>query len=199
MTGRERLLDGRRHPVAGHIPGEPGIWLFIAGDCLLFSALFIVFLLYRAEQPATFGAGRAALNQLFGLGNTLLMLTSSWFVATGVEAARRNLIGVPQRCFGAALACGAAFGLIKVFEYREKIVAGITPTTNNFFMFYFVYTGIHMIHILIGMAVLAMLIGYTRQRNIQPLQIQHLETGASFWHLVDLLWIVLFPLLYLTA
>ncbi|MFG1244334.1 cytochrome c oxidase subunit 3 family protein [Xanthobacter versatilis] len=199
MTGKERLLNGRPREVAGRIPGEPGIWLFIAGDCLLFSALFIVFLLYRAEDPAIFGAGRAELSQVLGLCNTLLMLTSSWFVAIGVEAAHRHLAGVPQRCFGAALACGAAFGAVKFFEYREKIAADITPTTNDFFMFYFVYTGIHMIHVFIGMIVLYMLIIYTRQHNIRALQIQHLQTGAGFWHLVDLLWIVLFPLLYLTA
>lgn len=184
---------------AAHIPGEPGIWLFIGGDIVLFSLLFVVFLDYRAADPALFAAGRAVLDQGLGLLNTLLMLTSSWFVATGVEAARRRLDGVPRRCFAVALACGAGFGVVKYFEYAAKIATGITPMTDDFFMFYFVYTGIHMIHVLIGMAVLAALIGYTRSRPTAAVNVQHLETGASFWHLVDLLWIVLFALLYLAA
>ncbi|RJF89406.1 cytochrome c oxidase subunit 3 family protein [Oleomonas cavernae] len=190
---------GRMQAAAAHIPGEPGIWLFIGGDIVLFSVLFVTFLDYRAADPVLFGAGRGHLNQLLGLLNTLLMLTSSWFVASGVEAARRRMAGVPQFCFGVALSCGAGFGVVKYFEYAAKVSAGITPTTDDFFMFYFVYTGIHMIHVLIGMAVLWALIGYTRSRPIEAVNVQHLETGASFWHLVDLLWIVLFALLYLAA
>jgi len=190
---------GRTQVAAAHIPGEPGIWLFIGGDMVLFSVLFVTFLDYRAADPALFGAGRGHLDQLLGLLNTLLMLTSSWFVASGVEAARRRMEGVPQFCFGVALACGAGFGVVKYFEYAAKVSAGITLTTDDFFMFYFVYTGIHMIHVLIGTAVLWALISYMRSRPIEAVNVQHLETGASFWHLVDLLWIVLFALLYLAA
>ncbi|MDD3445489.1 MAG: cytochrome c oxidase subunit 3 [Zavarzinia sp.] len=198
MSGAVRP-DTTRAGFAGHVPGEAGIWLFIAGDMVLFSVLFAVFLTHRAEAPDLFGAGRAALDPRLGLVNTLLMLTSSWFVATGVAAARRRRPRIPAACFAAALACGAGFAGVKYLEYSAKFTAGLTPMTDDFFMFYFVYTGIHMIHVVIGMGVLYGLIAYLRGRDIAVVNLQHLETGASFWHLVDLLWIVLFALLYLVA
>ncbi|MCC2658239.1 MAG: cytochrome c oxidase subunit 3 family protein [Panacagrimonas sp.] len=180
-----------------HVPGEGGIWVLIGGDLVLFSVLFIVFLTMRAEQLPLFEQGRAQLNQGWGLVNTLLMLSSSWFVATAIRAARLQLAGVVARCFGAALACGAGFVVVKFFEYGEKISAGLTLTTNDFFMLYFIYTGIHLIHVTIGMGVLTFLVSYSRSGGFTGDKMRNLESGASFWHLVDLLWIVLFALLYL--
>lgn len=181
----------------GHVPGEEGIWVFIAGDLVLFSVLFILFLYYRAEQLEVFTQSHARMNQIWGLVNTLLMLSSSWFVAMAVKAARLQMAKAPARCFALALLCGAVFVAVKFFEYGEKIRAGLTLTSNDFFMLYFAYTGIHLLHVLIGMGVLTTLMIYSRSGNFGPGKIRHLETGASFWHLVDLLWIALFALLYL--
>lgn len=186
-----------RAPLSGHVPGEGGVWLFIAGDLVLFSLLFATFLSYRGGAPEVFAAGRAHLDQTLGLVNTLLLLTSSWFVAAGVRAARRRAGAAPQACFALALACGLGFGVVKVFEYKAKFEAGLTPETSDFFMFYFAYTGIHMIHVVIGMGVLLAMISYIRGRPPAAVKLQHIESGASFWHLVDVLWIVLFALLYL--
>lgn len=182
-----------------HIPGEEGIWLLISGDLILFSLLFVVFLDMRAEQLEVFEQGRAQLNQNWGLVNTLLMLSSSWFVATAIQAARRQLVALTIGCFAAALACGAGFAGVKYFEYSEKLAAGITIGTNDFFMLYFIYTGIHLLHVVIGMGVLTTLIVYGKSGGFVPNKIRNLESGASFWHLVDLLWIVLFALLYLVG
>jgi nitric oxide reductase NorE protein len=182
-----------------HVPGEGGIWVLIGGDLVLFSVLFIVFLTMRAEQLPVFEQGRAQLNQGWGLLNTLLMLSSSWFVATAIRAARLQRSGVVMRCFGAALACGMGFVVVKFFEYGEKIGVGLTLTTNDFFMLYFVYTGIHLIHVTIGMGVLTFLVSYSRSGNFVGDKLRNLESGASFWHLVDLLWIVLFALLYMVG
>lgn len=184
-------------PSPGHVPGEGGVWLFIAGDLVLFSLLFATFLSYRAGAPEVFATGRAHLDQTLGLVNTLLLLTSSWLVATGVRAARRGAGHVPQTCFALALLCGLGFGIVKFFEYRAKLAAGLTPETSDFLMFYFAYTGIHMIHVVIGMGVLLAMISYIRGRPPAAVNLQHIESGASFWHLVDVLWIVLFALLYL--
>lgn len=181
------------------MPGEEGVWLFIAGDLVLFSLLFTIFLRTRAGQLAVFEQGRALLNQNWGLVNTLLMLSSSWFVATAIKAARRQLVAVTVRCFGAALLCGAAFAAVKYVEYSEKLDAGLTLTSNDFFMLYFIYTGIHLLHVAIGMGVLTTLIVYSRSGGFVPGKLRNLESGASFWHLVDLLWIVLFALLYLVG
>lgn len=180
-----------------HVPGEEGVWLLIGGDMVLFSLLFVVFLTMRGEQVAVFDQGRALLNQNWGLVNTLLMLTSSWCVVTGVQAARDQRTPLTVRCFGAALACGLAFAAVKYFEYSEKLQAGYTITSNDFFMLYFIYTGIHLLHVVIGMGVLITLMVYSRSGGFTAVKIRNLESGASFWHLVDLLWIVLFALLYL--
>jgi nitric oxide reductase NorE protein len=182
-----------------HIPGELGIWVFIAGDLVLFSLLFFLFLQYRAGQETLFVESQRHLNQALGLVNTLLMLSSSWLVASAVQAARRQQSQISSRCFALALACGAGFIVVKYFEYSEKIRAGFTLNSNDFFMYYYVYTGMHLIHVVIGMGVLATLTVYSRSSRFTADKIQHLESGASFWHLVDLLWIVLFALLYLVG
>jgi nitric oxide reductase NorE protein len=179
------------------IPGEEGIWILIFGDLVVFSLFFIIFLYYRGQNPELFDASQAHLNQALGAINTLLMLSSSWFVATAVQAARKNLARLTQLCFLMAFACGVAFGVVKALEYAEKIRAGITLNTNDFYMYYFVFTGIHFLHVLIGMGVLSVLAVYSRAGAFNESKIRHFESGASFWHLVDLLWIVLFALLYL--
>lgn len=196
MTASSSLPAARR---PAHIPGEPGIWLFISGDLILFSLLFFLFLHYRAADTVLFTESQRHLNQALGLLNTLLMLSSSWMVASAVQAARRQQGVLASRCFAVALACGAGFVIVKYFEYSEKIRAGFTLQTNDFFMFYYCYTGIHLIHVLIGMGVLSALMFSARSPAPAPNRQRNLESGATFWHLVDLLWIVLFALLYLVG
>lgn len=183
---------------ARHLPGELGIWIMIFGDLVLFSFLFVVFLLYRTREISVFVESRVQLDQTLGLLNTLVMLTSSWGVATAVQAARRGMHGLASAGVGLALGCAVAFVVVKYFEYGAKIGAGISPLTNTYFMFYFAYTGIHLIHVIIGVGVLmALFVHLRRNGTTSGLKLQHVESGASFWHLVDLLWIVLFALLYL--
>ncbi|GAB4902638.1 hypothetical protein MAHJHV29_49270 [Mycobacterium avium subsp. hominissuis] len=117
----------------------------------------------------------------------------------GVQAARRQQPQIPSRCFALALGCGAGFIAVKYFEYSETIRAGFTLNSNDFFMYYYTCTGIHLIHVVIGMGVLATLTAYSRSGRFTTAKIGHIESGASFWHLVDLLWIVLFALLYLVG
>src|SRR5262245_4861323 len=113
-----------------------------------------------------------------------------------VEAARRRLQRALVGCLGMALACGVAFGAVKIFEYRSKIVHGVTMLTNDFYMYYFALTGLHFVHLVIGIVVLALLLTKARAGMTADYQ-RYLESGASYWHMVDLLWIMLFPLLYL--
>jgi nitric oxide reductase NorE protein len=184
-------------PAEPHLPGEAGIWVFILGDLVIFSLLFSVFMYYRSEDPALYIESQKLLNQRYGLFNTLLMLTSSWFVALGIQSARRQLVTASARLIGLAFLCGAGFIAIKFFEYREKFQAGLTIETNDFFMYYFLMTGIHLLHVVIGMGVLLFLWHVVREADFSDEQVNVLESGASFWHLVDILWIVLFALLYL--
>lgn len=184
------------------LPGEEGIWVLIFGDMLAFAAFFVTFLVYRLDDPALYQAGRASLDQGLGLLNTLLLLTSSWFVATAVHQARAGIRARVVPLLNAACACGVGFGVVKVFEYGAKIGAGIGLSTSDFHMFYFMFTGIHMLHVLIGLGVLAFLIVRARAvaQGAAPADagyVATMESGGAFWHLVDLLWIVLFALFYL--
>lgn len=180
-----------------HLPGEPGVWVFILGDMMVFALFFCVYLFYRSEDPQTYLAGQAKLNQTFGMLNTLLLLTSSLCVVTAVEAVRAGRTRLAPALFGGAFLCGFGFGVVKFFEYGEKIHAGIGLTTSDFFMYYFVLTGVHFLHVTIGMGVLIFLWSRSRRPMNGPQDLSLIESGASYWHMVDVLWIVLFPLLYL--
>jgi nitric oxide reductase NorE protein len=125
------------------------------------------------------------------------MLTSSWFVASGIRAARMNSGRRASILFLLTVLCGIGFGVVKFFEYSAKIHAGITLNTNDFFMCYFMFTGIHLFHVLIGTILVSLMARYSWTGPITSRKIYYLETGATYWHLVDLLWIVLFALLYL--
>jgi nitric oxide reductase NorE protein len=98
---------------------------------------------------------------------------------------------------GAAIACGLAFVVTKVVEYVEKFDQGLTPTSNTFFNLYFMLTGIHLVHVLVGTGVLTYMLMHIRRTRVEHQNHMFLEAGATFWHMVDLIWIVLFPLLYL--
>lgn len=180
-----------------HLPGEAGVWVFILGDMMVFALFFCVYLFYRGENVAVFLDGQARLNQTFGMLNTLLLLASSLFVVTAVDAVRAGKTRRAPLLFGGAFACGLGFGVVKFFEYGEKIRAGIGLTSSDFFMYYFVLTGVHFLHVLIGMGVLIFLWRRSGKPASSPAEISLFESGASYWHMVDVLWIVLFPLLYL--
>ena len=180
-----------------HLPGEPGVWVFILGDLFVFAMFFIVFVYYRAQDVPLYVQAQSALNQKLGVVNTVLMLSSSWFVALAVHAARAKRGLWSPRCFALAFLCGLGFVIVKFFEYREKINAGIMLTTNDFYMYYYMFTGLHLMHVLIGMGVLIFMWRIARVGDFTAKSINILDSGASFWHVVDILWIVLFALLYL--
>jgi nitric oxide reductase NorE protein len=192
-----QISDAKEASIERHTPGEAGIWIIIFGDMLMFSFMFGVFLFYRRSDLALFQSSQALLNQTFGLINTFFMLTSSWFVAKAVQAARLHRGRETVIMFRLALACGVGFSVVKIAEYTQKIRAGIVINSNDFFVYYYMFTGIHFLHVLIGMGVLAFMAHYASDGQFCEIKIGHIESGATFWHLVDLLWIALFALLYL--
>jgi nitric oxide reductase NorE protein len=188
----------KRTPRAKHLPGEEGTWIFILGDMTVFALLFGVFIQARSKDPALFDHASAQLNQNYGAVNTLFLLTSSLFVITGIRAIRDHIQKVAMWCFIGAMACGFGFLTLKVLEYHHELSRGLNPAKNDFFMYFFVLTGLHAFHLIIGMAVLTFLV--VQSRRPEPpseKRFAFIEGGACFWHMVDLLWIVLFPLLYL--
>lgn len=190
-TNKKRVIAER------HIPGEAGIWIFIMGDMVIFALFFAVFAFYRAEQPDLFALSQTKLTVQYGVLNTFLLLTSSWFVVMAINAAREQLRKQSAFLFFLAFLCGAAFSTVKIIEYSEKIQAGIYLTTNDFFMFYYIFTGLHFVHVIIGMGLLAFVIRNLLKAPSSTEDISFFEIGASYWHMVDILWIILFPLIYL--
>lgn len=179
-----------------HIPGEAGVWVFIMGDMLIFGLFFAVFAYYHAQAPLIFAESQALLNKHYGALNTLILLTSSWFVVMAVQAARQSNRRRSFWCFTAAWLCGAAFSTVKIIEYSEKINAGIYMTSNDFFMYYYIFTGLHFLHVVIGMFLLGFVL-LKLKGSERSGELSFFEVAASYWHMVDVLWIILFPLIYL--
>jgi len=179
------------------LPGVEGIWVFIGADSVIFAILFLTFMQDRAKDPALFEASRHTLNLNLGGIDTLILLTSSWSVALAIQALKRDLIDrVPRYLFGGVLT-GLMFVTSKSIEYFQKFAHGLTPGTNPFYMWYFTLTGIHLAHVVLGTSLLTFLCIRSRRGAYSSSHREVPESVASFWHLVDLLWIVLFPLLYL--
>ena len=199
MNTTTNLANGRTTR-SRHIPGEAGLWVFIMGDMLIFALFFYVFVFYRAQNVELFRQAQSAMNPAYGALFTALLLISSLLVVLAVRAVRSAKPAMAPRLISWASLFGAAFVVVKFFEYRGKIAAGITPISNEFSSFYFVYTGVHLIHVLIGLVVLRfirkkMLTLQSTARSRSDLVM--IEGGACYWHMVDLLWVVLFALLYL--
>ncbi len=181
------------------LPGEEGVWLFIIGDLLIFALFFLTFVYYRAGAETLYMAGQATLNRNIGLINTLLLLTSSWLVAQSLHRLRSGDIKAARLLLTLGMVGGLGFVALKFAEYREKFAAGHDVLTNDFYMFYFMFTGIHLVHVVIGLGVLVFLRSITNRAEIGDGEVRIYESGAAFWHLVDLLWVVLFALFYLMA
>jgi nitric oxide reductase NorE protein len=181
------------------IPGEAGTWIFLFGDMLVFGVFFATFMYERGLAPELFDESRQTLSTSIGLANTLILLTSSLFVVTAIRAIRSSERLAARWLLVGALACGLAFVGLKAVEYTAQVSDGHTPDQNTFYLYYFILTGLHLFHVLIGITVLAMLLSQTGHAELGPTRMALVEGGACFWHLVDLLWVVLLPLLYLVS
>lgn len=186
------------------VPGEPGIWIFVLLDMLIFTEMFCIFVWYRSENRELFQLSQQSVDPVYGLVYTLLLLTSSWCIVMAVSAVRKNYFDTASRFVLWGFVLGAAFVGIKFVEYGEKIHGGITPVTNQFFMFYFLMTFVHLLHVAVGMGVLAFMRNqiHTMQRSLDRQShksVPMIETSGVYWHMVDLLWVVLFVLFYLRS
>jgi nitric oxide reductase NorE protein len=185
-------------PDLKRVPGEAGVWVLLFGDLLAFSIFFLLFTDFRGQQPHLFQIGSASLNRSIGLTNTLLLLTSSLVVAMGVRRVRESRPGAAL-CFRLAMLLAASFVILKAAEYAQKLSHGITPLTSDFYLYYFAFTGIHLMHVLLGSAGLFVMSRQAQAKNPSPSRVLIVECCGLFWHVVDLLWIVLFALFYVTG
>lgn len=178
-----------------HMPGESSMWFFIIGDLLIFGVYFVCYMVYRGQDHELFLQSQQQLNQGVGIINTIVLLTSSLFVALGTEAARQAKSSDAVRLFGLAFSFGLAFPFLKMIEWIPKISHGMTPGENLFFMYYYVMTGLHLCHVLLGLAILGFVMRELRS-NSSP-NMKFVESGAIYWHMVDLLWLLILALFYL--
>jgi nitric oxide reductase NorE protein len=183
-------------PAAKRLPGDLAIWVFILAEMLAFAVFFASYAFARAGNVEMFNLYQQTLDRNAGAINTLLLVTGSWFVVLAVQAAHRDDSPAAARHIALGFLCGAGFLAIKVYEYAVKFGEGISLSTNTFYMFYISLTFFHFMHVILGMVILAILWVKTRQGAYGSRDAHGLESGAAYWHMVDLLWIVLFPLVY---
>ena len=193
MSTQPLTLDSHK---PGTPPGDLAIWLFIYAELLAFGVFFLSYAFARAHNVELFNESQQHLNRESGAINTVVLITSSYFVVRAVAAIREGLSRQCANWLGAAIALGGVFLVIKVFEFHAKFSAGISLSTNTFYMFYLSLTIFHFMHVILGMVILAAVMLKARRGGYTAEQHTGVETGASYWHMVDLLWIILFPLVY---
>lgn len=180
-----------------NLPGDFALWIFIFAEMLAFGVLFVAYAFARANDVALFNASQLTLSLPSGVINTLVLITSSYFMVRGVDAIKRGLSKQCVHWLMGTFLLGGVFVGIKLVEFNAKFADGITMSTNNFYMFYLSLTFFHFMHVLMGMVIIACIIVKARRGAYDAKNYVGVESGASFWHMVDFLWIILFPLIYI--
>lgn len=194
MTESTRTRPRRATEPSVHLPGDVHMWVMVLGDLLIFGAYFVIFMVHRTMAPQSFLDAQQHLNLNIGVLNTLVLLTSSWFVARSVLAARRGDHPAAVRLTYLGAGCGVLFIGIKAYEWTSKIAEGHTMAGSEFFMFYYMLTGVHLFHVALGLLIMGIVVRELRNRRKRRMSM--VESGATYWHMVDLLWVVIFGLLY---
>ncbi len=186
-----------------------GMWLFIFTELLLFGGLFLVYSIFRAEYPLAFHESSLELSVTIGAINTIVLLFSSMTIAMALTAIQKNDQKRALIFIGITLFCAAIFLVNKYFEWGHKFEMKLYPGSPLmpllgrgyllYFSLYFFMTGLHALHIIIGMTLLVVCYFKVKSKNINSKDYVLLENGALYWHLVDLIWIFLFPLMYLIS
>jgi cytochrome c oxidase subunit 3 len=184
-----------------------GMWLFLFTELLLFGGLFLLYSAYLSRYPHEFSSAGRQLNVVFGTINTVVLLTSSLCAAMAVTAVQRDERRRTLWLLGGTILCAAIFMVIKYVEWSTKIHHGIYPNSPHlaagppgesvFFSLYFITTGLHGLHVLIGATLLAWVAVKVKRGAVHGGDYILLENSALYWHLVDLIWIFIFPLYYL--
>lgn len=186
-------------PAVEYSSSKLGMWLFLGTEILLFGGLFAAYAIFRAKYPEMFMEQHLELNKKMGAVNTCILIFSSLTMAMGVSAIQRGKQKATAILLLITILCGLGFGVVKYFEYSAKFHHHIYPDTSIFFSLYFLMTGLHMLHVFVGLLILATLLILTMKGKFNANYSTPVEVGGLYWHLVDLIWIYLFPLLYLIA
>ncbi len=184
-----------------------GMWLFLFTEVLLFGGLFLLYAVYLSRFPDAFHKAGQELDVILGTTNTLVLISSSFTMALSISALQRGKKKLAIVLVGITILCALAFMGIKYVEWGAKFHHGIYPNAPEllerprgeivFFGLYYVMTGLHGIHVLLGVGVLAVLMWFIHKDRVTRDDFVMLENAGLYWHLVDLVWIYLFPLFYL--
>ncbi len=215
----DNVMHKTGHHVAHHFKnaehqyetGKQGIWVFMVTEILMFGGLFVGYALFHKMYPEMFSEGASHLDWRLGFINTLVLIFSSFTMAMGIYYCQKNNKSKAALSLAATILCGAIFMVIKYIEYSHKIHDGLLPGalfSNGeaehanlalYFSFYFCMTGLHGLHVLIGMGLITWLLIRTIRGDFGPDYFTPVEGVGIFWHIVDLIWIYLFPILYLVG
>lgn len=198
-------------PNSGHnrddASSKMGMWLFLFTELLLFGGLFLVYMVYRFKFDEAFLHASYELNVWFGGVNTVVLLTSSMTVAMSITAMQLGKIRLSRNLIWVTIIAAGIFLVIKSIEWSAKFEHGLFPGMAHysemgngerlFFFLYFFMTGLHALHVIVGAILLLFVIRAINKQQVTQDKFMFLENGGLYWHLVDLIWIYLFPLFYL--
>lgn len=190
-----------------YLGAKLGMWLFLFTEVLLFGGMFVLYALYLYRYPHEFHTGGKQLDVVIGTVNTLVLILSSYSIALAITYMQRGFKKRAINCTWITIAAALVFLINKIFEWRAKFHHGIFPNSPHllempkgegvFFSLYFLMTGLHGLHVIIGMVVMLVMILLMKKDIITQNDFVKLENAGLYWHLVDLIWIFLFPLFYL--
>lgn len=178
-------------------PGDLALWIFICAELLVFAVFFAAYAFTRTSNIELFNQYQATLNTDLALFNTIALLTSSYFVVSAIIAIKENQQQKSTRFLLLSILGGVTFLVLKMTEYSHHVSEGINLTTNLFYMFYLSLTFFHFMHVILGLMILFVLWLNTRKGVYTAEEHNGLVSGGAYWHMVDLVWLILFPLIYI--
>jgi nitric oxide reductase NorE protein len=194
MTTTEDAVGATSSKVARRVPGEPDLWFFVFFESLVFTSYFCVYLFFRTQHERAFLDAQSHLHVWPAVVATIVLLTSSWTAAVSVRHANAGRYESAKRLVYLTAGLGLAFLALKVIEWVSLVRAGHTFTSSDFMQYYFFLTGMHALHLVIGFVVLGILVfqlSDTRRRSQVAI-----ETCTTYWHTVDIYWVMIFAMLY---
>jgi len=185
-----------RTSLSRRLPGDLAMWFFILAELTVFAILILAFAVTQVLNPELFSQSRAALDSSMGLALTLSLLTSGLFAALAVEQVRAARPGRGALLLVAALATSCVYVVLKLNEYGHLSSIGLGLEHNTFFTLYWILTGFHFLHVLLGMVILGWMAMRCQRGLYTAGDCAGLESGVLYWHMVDMVWVLLFPLVY---
>lgn len=207
MVSTDNSFNGESHVHRDDVGARMGMWLFLFTELLLFGGMFLVYMVYRIQYPELFKLAGMEMNTFIGTINTIILLTSSLTMVLGIAALQKKNKFLSIVFLSSTLVFGFMFLINKYFEWSHEIHNGIYPGSDTllakkngeilFFGLYYTMTGLHGLHVIIGMVIICFMLVFIIKDKITFDNYVKLENAGLYWHLVDVIWIFLFPLFYL--